>query len=244
MNILHSSDFYGGIRKINKLKASKATILVLSGDICLKSDKNYYVENGVEKLDKIKEKESQDTWVKEEFIPWCESLTIKDIVIIPGNHDLVDFTSYRKPNGEPYFRSIENGIGCLNVQGLKFCLMTGILTEQGQLNDEVTEEEFQRRLDSYQLAKDADVLVTHCPPQGIIEHKTPDGGGLVTLAGSKTIRDAILGDPQENKQPFFTKLSLHAFGHAGGNCEVVTKKVGYRSILFSNATECYNLIEI
>ena len=230
MNIVHISDSHGG--KINPGKA--CDLLILSGDIAGHSMKNFtpmlhgkpspfgWKWYDFRLIDKEAEAISQANWINNQVVPRLKKkgLDLDKVIFVNGNHDFF--------NPTPIFKnSIKTGSKTILVNGIKVGLLAGVLPVTGEWNDEIPEHEIRQRI--LALDPDIEILVSHTAPYGI---RDSNYGGEHT--GSKELTNAIFGSKLQGLDPYFTKLTLHTYGHSHEGFGGEKHEVGDRTIRFSN----------
>ena len=157
-----------------------------------------------------------------EQVAWLKSLPFKHIILVPGNHDVCCETLMNK-GMEPALR--EKLFGKIHylrdsgvtLEGVRFWGSPWIPPYAGAFNLDADARASRWKL----IPQGTDVLVTHGPPQGVL-----DGG-----AGCKHLMDAV-----EDVKP-----SIHCFGHfhdCGGN----QQKIG--STCFLNVAKSPLVLDI
>ena len=223
MKILHLSDLHSNLPQL-KLIDNEFDCLVISGDICPNNLKdNLITENGHTSLRWFSERDFQKKWLNEKFLPWINTLPFKydDIILLNGNHDLIDFT-------EIFKYSLYQGESFFNHKGLKFGLITGVLKYSGLWFDEINEDMFMHRI--LALPQDLDILITHCPPSNIMDNVSTEDNRRI---GSSSLYKAIFG--LEGKIPYFNKLSAHFYGHVHGHSSIEEYEICGKKVQFSNS---------
>lgn len=148
------------------------------------------------------------------------------VIVCRGNHDYVDLGPAF--SGDVY--EIGNDASVVfEFQGIRFGGVRGINYFQGEWEDELTDPEFDDRVRL--LPRDLDVLITHSPPQDILDFL--DGYGNI---GSKQI-SAYLNEITLLQGP----LKLHLFGHVHDQGGRIAHNGG---IIFSNAATTCSVIQI
>lgn len=165
-------------------------------------------------IDKQSEMKRQKQWcLNNPFRKSTGILENSPVVVVKGNHDFINLEEWI--GGDVY--EILNPSQSFDVLGLKFGGFKGINIISFEWDDEISRDEFSRRVSL--LPKDLDVLVTHSPPFGILD-------GEEENYGSPAIRWWI-DDRVRNKDP----LKAHFFGHVHECANVVS----HDGIIFSNA---------
>ena len=143
-----------------------------------------------------------------------------------GNHD---FTELWPMFGGRVFEigddpTLWSRFGTLKIGGVR-----GMRKHRGRWSDELSDPDFADRARG--LPQDLDVLVTHSPPEGILDFMS-DGHGHV---GSPALRTYV-----ERHDPALTALTAHLFGHIH-EAHGLTRLGG---TLFSNAATTWNVIDL
>lgn len=233
MNILAMSDLHGRIPKIPKaIASSEIDLFIDCGDTCGHFNKNWDYNDYFQRMVNVPaESADQLKWLQETYKPWItKAINPKHIIRLNGNHDFGDC-----PDGlfEHY---LFQGSKTITVEGIKIGLMTGMGNLAGEWHDEIGEEEVERRI--YGIDKDIQILVTHCPPYGILD-KAYSGDRI----GFRALTKAIFGSAIGEQPPYFTHLTHHFFGHAHEARGQQEEFVDERKITFMNVAETYATLE-
>lgn len=142
------------------------------------------------------------------------------VVVCRGNHDFTDLT----PLFGGHVMEVGSEPTSFAVLGLRIIGVRGVRAMIGEWADELDDPTFDDRC--RRLEPEAQVLVSHCPPAGVLDKcRDHSEGGAPGLAA------------YVQRTP---SLKLHCFGH-------IHEQRGKRmigDILFSNAATGHNLIEI
>lgn len=136
-----------------------------------------------------------------EQVAWLKSLPFKYIVLISGNHDVCCETLMNKGMEAALREKLFGRIRYLRdsgvtLEGVRFWGAPWVPPYAGAFNLDAHARASRWKL----IPQDTDVLITHCPPHGVL-----DGG-----AGCKHLMDAVRE----------IKPAIHCFGHfhaCGGN---------------------------
>jgi Icc-related predicted phosphoesterase len=240
MNILAMGDLHGRIPKLPKaVTESPVDVLLLCGDICGHFNKNWTFNDYFHRMVNVPaEGADQRDWLINAFKPWIDkTIAPKHTVFLNGNHDFGQFDGI-------FEHYLFTGSKTIEIEGVKFGLMTGMGQLAGEWHDEIPEEEFQHRIDG--IDPDIQILVTHMPPNGILD-KAYSGDRI----GSRALTKAIFGSAMGNRHPYFTRLTHHFFGHAheargSETHEIILEDDEIftpRSIVFKNVAETYAALE-
>ncbi len=154
-------------------------------------------------VDEEAERLTQNNYINKVFIPHLKSnnINLDNVLILNGNHCYADV--------DMFFRyGLKKGARNIIYKGTKIGLVTGVIQSIDEWNDEITEEEFKKRLDL--IDPETQILITHVPPYNVLDSE--DEGHL----GSQAISRYIFGKPYIDLIPRFNNLRLHMFGHAHG----------------------------
>lgn len=239
MLIKHLSDWHVGEQIDAFLKDDKGTpdLILVSGDM---------VRNYIPRKERvtIPEKQKEEGLIQRRVwelqVEQIEAVYPGvDIVAVPGNHDFFDMEipghvqSFDKP--EP--KTIEIG-------GVKITGFRGVPIFRGNWDCELSPNALKAIYDL--LDKDAHILLTHTPPEGVldfvpdrwndcIDQKGPDEV-LGRHIGAKGLLGWVAGTTHGR-----TKIRLHAFGHCH---EQGGKTDQHFSAIFSNGSLTTNYVEI
>lgn len=157
------------------------------------------------------------------------ALPLAPVVCLRGNHDFVDVASAFA--GGPVFEISDDPIrvsvwhykdGPVKIGGVR-----GVIRHNGRWSDELTHEEFSDRV--ARLPADLEVLVTHSPPEGILDEMPGQH------IGSPALRSYVA-----RHDPSLPQLKAHLFGHIHESKGVVT----LGETIFSNAARGLQIIDI
>jgi Icc-related predicted phosphoesterase len=153
------------------------------------------------------------------------------VICVRGNHDFVDLAPLFA--GGPVFEINEDPTRTtdISVLGTNWRIggVRGINAIRRRWSDELRPGEFAER--AWRLPCDLDILVTHAPPQGILD-SLADGTELI---GSASLMAYVVGRGYTRKA-----LRAHLFGH-------VHEERGSRQhgpTIFSNASCAWNVIDL
>lgn len=157
------------------------------------------------------------------------------VVVCRGNHDFVSLATLFDEG--PIYEIGEQTTVFPDILGLKVGGFRGVNPISGRWSDELDEASLRSLVDKLPL--DLDVLVTHCPPFGLLDAVPRAGGrpfryGVAPLAGY--IQRQTYGVGQ---------LSLHCFGHVHESCGISWQgQTGpANEVCFSNASQGFSLLQ-
>lgn len=208
MKIFHFSDNHGRIDWLKEAIPDDVDLIVSTGDFFPNASR------GVRKI----EVPFQIRWLDACAENFMSYLKDKPIMIVGGNHDYIPLAQdliLRGYGGRVIPITIEG----VMFDGLRFAGFPHIPYISGEWNLEVDYQEM-RDLVEETMESNPDVLVTHCPPAGILD----DGYGNEPLLTQLTYQDH--------------NIKHHLFGHchlSGG------KEVERMEIWFHNAA-CHGMI--
>lgn len=155
-----------------------------------------------------------ENWLKQRFIPWCEELPCKTVLLVAGNHDLwCEETMH--PDIEEIFEGtkihyLENDF--IEVDGIKFygtpyCKIFG--------NWSFMRENDKLAMYFENIPEDLDILLTHDAPYGTSDVCEEEAWwNTHDHIGNIPLRDAIIA-----KKP---KINLHGHLHSSNHeCEML-----------------------
>jgi Icc-related predicted phosphoesterase len=155
--------------------------------------------------------------------------SLAPVVCCRGNHDFVDLSSMF--SGGPVFEISHDPIrisawhyreGPMKIGGVR-----GVNRHHGRWSDELTHEEFADRV--ARLPSDIEILVTHAPPEGILDTFESES------IGSSALRSYVA-----RHDPSLTPLKAHFFGHVHESRGTLT--IG--TTVFSNASRGSQIIDL
>lgn len=153
-------------------------------------------------------------WVKKEFLPWLESHSDKNIVIVPGNHDLF-LEKYKDKIKWPENVTFLDGKG-MEINGMKVFGTPWCRMHMGgayEVGSERLKEEFDK------IPEGLDILIAHTPPH-IKGEKIDYDEKSRSYFGSEELTEAIL-----KKKP---KLVICGHVHTGSHKPV---KIGDTTVV-------------
>lgn len=165
VNLAHFSDTHGLPRKE---VPDDTDVIVLSGDIC---------PNRTRGLIDI-EIDYQEQWLRKTAPQWRAWSKNKPIALVPGNHDFFpDIAWVLRALGVNAFdvsycvegRKDRSGYKPLEICGLTFFGLPDIPWMGGEWNHEHGELEISSRFEEV-LDTRPDVVVSHCPPYGVLDN--------------------------------------------------------------------------
>lgn len=157
------------------------------------------------------------------------------VVCVRGNHDFTDLTplfDWMNP-GKTY--EIQDPGEVFDVLGLRFGGLRGINYIAGEWSDELQGEQFHDRVKG--LSPACDILVSHSPPQGILDRLGEGYGDVDARVGSPALRSYL---DLRSYSGFGPVLQAHLFGHIHGS----KGKETHGGTLFSNAATGHQLLEL
>ena len=188
MKIVALSDLHGQLPQIEEV----APIYCICGDI---------IPLNIQMNDKKSRK-----WLREEFIPWTDSLPCSHVVLIAGNHDFVffrmdidDIREIFKGSKIEYLENDGIELEGLKIFGTPWCHQFGrwaFMAEDEDLEDIYTD-----------IPENVDILLTHDAPYGTSDVLFQNfGWNIGEHIGCAPLRDAII-----EKKP---KIVLHGHLHS------------------------------
>ena len=168
-----------------------------------------------------------------EMNPFREATGIPDskpVVCVRGNHDFVDLGPWIGGN---VWEISEDPTRVAEISGLVFGGMRGIPWCTGEWMDELYPDGMESR--ARNLPHDIDVLVTHAPPEGIL-----DIGRYFENIGSPEIMSYVHRRSYAVEGLPLRPLRAHFFGHLHNNAG--GKNMG--GVVFSNAAETMRMVEL
>ena len=151
------------------------------------------------------------------FLPFLGNAPV---LLVPGNHDYADLAVMLHRDGVEAYEVKPHGVV---VNGLRFSGFGNIPLIMGEWNRESTYQEL-HDLTKRSLDSDPDVLLTHAPPDGILNG---DYKGIGAVTSALANRDH--------------RVRLHLFGHsheAGGKME------HHMGVTFVNSAQHLQLISL
>ena len=212
MKILHSSDLHGQLDTLIKaLKDPTIEIWVDTGDFfpnATRGDRN--VEESLQRM-----------WFKDhpKIRRLLDVLGGRPAITIPGNHDYVHLAELLGERGN--WSSYEIDLMSLHVNSMVWAGFRSIPFIAGEWNGEEREDVIAGQIEAV-LQQKPDVLVTHCPPAGILDL------GYGNRYGSTAIVSALAYKEHT--------IQYHLFGHIHQSGGEMVEKMGIK--FYNNATKC------
>lgn len=210
MRIAHASDLHGHYEILDRVNGVVPDLWVLTGDFFPNRTRG----------DIEVELAFQAQWFGFKSFSIRRRLLGAPVLIVPGNHDYADLAAHLYRDGVNAREVTPEGC---TFRGLTFAGFGHIPFVAGEWNRESTTAEL-HDLTHRTLDCDPDVLLTHCPPDGILNGIFPGNGPLVT---------ALTYRPH--------KVTHHLFGHAH---EDGHKRVEHMGITFVNSAKTLQWVEL
>ena len=213
-----ASDTHGKLPEVHK---GQFDFVCVPGDIAPHFKKNWSYSDYFERMVNVKDEAAdQKQWAKDVLLPWTKEFDCHNSIVINGNHDFADYSdlfenyTYMEPKTKI-------------IDGIKFGFLPGTNWLANEWNDEIHEDEFDRRINM--IDRDIEVLISHQPPSQILD-LTYSGQRI----GSHAIYKAIFG--LRGLEPYFNKLKLHMFGHVHDESQIMVEhEIESRKVIFINA---------
>lgn len=203
MKILHVSDWHGNFSLVPKILELSYDMVVMSGDMVANCSRS----RGSNEV-------SQPKWLRENKSKFDELIGSRPFLYCEGNHDFVDPT--------PIIGGININYKRVEVLGVSFYGVPAIPSINWEWNHEVTVEEM---FDiSKSIPNDIDVLVCHCPLNGLL-----DMPGL---------NDNVLSNRYYYNELDWPKAILCGHHHE------TYGMIEYCGCKVSNAATSYNIVEV
>lgn len=158
------------------------------------------------------------------------------VIVVRGNHDFIDLKDLW---GEPVWEIDDDPSRTFDFGGLKFGGMRGIMPVGGnEWNDEYQIEKWDDM--SSKIPRDLDVLITHAPPQGVLDLLVREYS--VENLGVGALRRYVNNRFYKTEQNDDPPLKLHLFGHIHEDNGLY--RVDSCPTLFSNAATTHHMLEV
>jgi len=216
MLLCHGSDWHG-----RWVKLPPADIYIFTGDMLY----NYPNSRGEITRDREVRKQTEEV----QKVEGRQYLGTPDapVILVRGNHDFVPLAS-AFTDGPVY--EIQDHTKSFVLHGVRFGGMRGINWCGGEWSDEMQPQDIDTKV--LELNADLDVILTHAPPNGILDEADGQRFGVKGLTHYHYNR-WYHGDG-------LPAAELHCFGH-------IHESFGteeHEGTLFSNAAVGFNLIEL
>lgn len=209
IRICHVSDTHNTPSLFSFADVSAADMFVFTGDI-LASRGRVDGQGIVPRL----EIHHQQHWWHKKAKQWAEKIGSRPVVTVRGNHDFISATTWLRHYGCEV-HEVTEACPMVEVWGHRFAGFRQVEWIAGEWAGEVHDLApfVERALDC-----DPDILITHCPPAGILDG--PHGYGSRTLTSALTYRPH--------------RITHHFFGHAHENGGETRQEMG---VTFVNGAE-------
>lgn len=220
--ILHISDWHGdwmkAERKIDEgaLRSESPDILLVTGDMVI--DRWLGPRTAVRSEEGMKQIAEWYAMVD----VFDASFPGADIIAVPGNHCFFD---YYIPNRVESFDKFEGRT--FSIGNLKFTGFRGVPWFNGYWDGEFSDRTVDMMVQD--LDWSADIVLTHCPPFGILDAVNPD-----RCIGHKGLHNWFVNHP-------WHKRRIHAFGHVH---ECGGRFANRYDVTFSNAAGGWNILNL
>lgn len=183
MKIAHASDLHGAYETLDIAGEERPDLWVFTGD---------FFPNHTRGIAEI-ETPWQTRWFAWKAEEILSRLRGAPVLLVPGNHDYANLARLLRIVGVEAHEVTPEGI---DFRGVKFAGFGHIPFIAGEWNREATQPEL-HNLTHAALDSEPDVLLTHSPPQGILNGHYPGIGSITT---------ALTYRPH--------RVRHHLFGHA------------------------------
>jgi len=209
MIIAHASDLHADFEVLAQLDV-KPDLFVFTGDMLPNATRGHVHT----------ELNYQGHWYKRNAWSLLSKLHNAPVLLVPGNHDYIDLAAYLRRDGVDAQDVTPQGVV---FQGKRFSGFGHIPVIAGEWNREVSQNEL-AGLTQATMQSDPDVILTHAPPDGILNGQ---------YTGNIALVRALLS-PEH-------RVNLHLFGHShedGG------RHLALGGILFVNSATTVQVIEL
>lgn len=193
MKIAHASDLHGDVSVLAKVE-DPVDLWVLTGDIFPN------VTRGNRRIEDV----AQVRWYAEMSRWFTHTFGKTPVLLVPGNHDYVDLANLLRRDGVNAREVTPDG---LTFKGVRFAGFGQIPIIAGEWNRETTMSQLAILTRRTMELGNPEVLVTHAPPDGILNGLYQGIGPLTSYLSYRPHR-----------------VRLHLFGHAhedGGREETI-----------------------
>ncbi len=238
MKIVHISDWHGNFHAL-----PEADVYVVTGDMLPNFPGVRHIPGRfgggitVRNIDHDKERRLQADWIERKFNHPLAHKNFRQkflaspdapVVCVRGNHDFIDLAPLFI--GGPTYE-IQDPTDVFEICGLRFGGFRGINWIAGEWADEMRDDTLERAVSS--LPHDLDVVVTHSPPQGVLDRVGGYPFGVRAYASwvNRCLYEEGMKLPR-----------LLCFGHIHeANGVIVSKEQG---MTVSNAATTVNVLEV
>jgi Icc-related predicted phosphoesterase len=223
MQVLHISDWHTdrdgaeAMTQIDNLASDDVELVCITGDMI----RNYTDDLPMPGNHEKEAKRQRGEWLR--MVPVFEAAwPYADIVAVPGNHDFCNYAIRGKVRS---FDKIDTKT--IKVRGLKISGFRGIPAFTDYWHGELSDRTVSLLYAS--MDPSADIFMSHTPPYSIL-----DAVNEWRFAGAFGMAEWFIENP-------WIKRRFHLFGHIH-ECGGMTKE--QYGMCFSNASGCYNILEI
>jgi len=219
--LCHASDWHGQTHPL-----PEADFYIFTGDM---------LPNGPKHSEdpRFQEEWIAEHWPRGDFRKYVLGNPGAPVVCVRGNHDFIDLIGlFEAP------KTITHEIHWgdkFKIDGLTFAGSRGIkpIDEQQWWSDELGDAE---RRKAFEAIPNADIIITHQPPLGILDK------AYGMCLGCDVLKSHLYMKPFYGN-PNWVAPKAHLFGHIH-ECGGQTKHIVGLSTIFSNAATTYNLIAV
>jgi hypothetical protein len=182
LRVLHSSDLHGNL----------STLLAEAGPFDLWLDTGDFFPNeaaGEVTVEAARERRFQRRWLREQVPTLVTWLAGRPALLMPGNHDYIELSEVLVDAGADARRIVPSGVDCA---GLRWAGFREVKWMDGRWNGEC--QDFSEPI-AATFSRALDVLVTHAPPEGVLDSELDFGIPALTTAlrASRGIRAHFFG---------------------------------------------------
>lgn len=215
MKVIHCSDLHGHHEFLRRAPVAGVDALIISGD--------WFPNDDREPSTNRYEKAFQERWFRGNAEKILRSLRGVPVLWLPGNHDYANFGQILRERGYPAVDITRTGV---EFGGRRFAGFGEIPIIDGFWSGESTDEELSRVVAETIEVGNPEILVTHAPPQGILDGGVPNYG----VAALSTWLN--FGDHQ---------VRHHFFGHVH---ECGGESVEKWGVQFHNGATCVRVYDV
>lgn len=217
IKLMHASDLHGRYEMLDQAEGQEFDAWCITGDFFPNKGRSMY---GISPADEARH---QAKWFEHKEHSILRRLGNKPVITVDGNHDFVSLGALlQRARPGQIHRITPQG---LDFMGVRFAGFPNIPFIGGHWNHESGKDVLSALCYDVFEEGDPEVLVTHCPPHGILDEI--EGYGCTALTSNLTMRTH--------------RVRAHLFGHCHLDGGKSMEKVG---IMFHNGAEHVRLIEV
>lgn len=218
IRIAHASDTHDKPSIVRQACQSDCDLILLTGDVLSNMGR---VPRTFHTINPHREIKYQEGWGRKQAKKWAADAGNTPILVVRGNHDFISPAKWLHHYGANV-HEITDREPCVELLGYRFA---GFRQINRMIGEWCGEEDDLRPFVEKAFKCDPDILVTHVPPNGILDGY--DGYGCKELTSALFYQDH--------------RITHHFFGHCHEDGGGLVEKGG---VVFVNSAETWRVVEI